>query len=306
MKILVTGATGFIGRVLVDDLLREGHVVRAMVRDPDKAYLLCAQGVELVQGDIRDAPAVDRACQGVEAVFHLAAIMRQTKTESFQDVNVRGTANLTAAARTNGLSRLVYLTMLARPQGELLRSKAEAEQIVASGGVPCTIFRSTPVLGAQGGVFAHLAAYMARQLVAPVPGSGQIAFQPICVKNLTRMLINCLAREDFAGRCFDVAGPSVYTLDELAGLAARFTGKRLAMIHLPRFVVRANTFLMRRAREQRVFGKVDLLLLEQALACDPSAAAAELGVELSSVEEAIRADPRQHLKTAAHKARATA
>ncbi|MER7735655.1 NAD-dependent epimerase/dehydratase family protein [Streptomyces erythrochromogenes] len=112
VKILVTGATGFLGGHLVDGALREGHQVRALVRPGRAAELLRSlPGVEVVTGDLTDEGSLARAAEGCEAVLHSAArVVDHGSRAQFEDANVTGTQRLLAAARSAGARRFVFVS----------------------------------------------------------------------------------------------------------------------------------------------------------------------------------------------------
>lgn len=115
MRYAITGATGFLGGVLARQLRDAGHEVVALVRDPARATALAASGVELVQGDLDDAPALDRLCSGSDGLFHVAGWYKvgSRTPEEGRRVNVDGTRNALEAARRNGVPRVVYTSTLA-------------------------------------------------------------------------------------------------------------------------------------------------------------------------------------------------
>ena len=107
MKILVTGGGGFVGGYVIERLLARGYAVRSIGRSSQPQ--LEAQGVEVVCGDLTDAPAVSAACEGVDAVFHVAARAGVWGSwESYYQPNVIGTRNVVAACQQQGVERLIY------------------------------------------------------------------------------------------------------------------------------------------------------------------------------------------------------
>ncbi|HEY3254007.1 MAG TPA: NAD-dependent epimerase/dehydratase family protein, partial [Polyangiaceae bacterium] len=110
MTTLVTGATGHIGNNLVRALLARGERVRALCRRDSSPRPLAGLDVERVEGDLRDAPSLERAVRGVERVYHVAAMIsiRSGDREALWDANVAGTARLLAAARQAGVKRVVH------------------------------------------------------------------------------------------------------------------------------------------------------------------------------------------------------
>jgi len=114
MRTLITGATGFVGSRLADALIERGHDVRGLVRDVDRAGALRARGVEVVQGDMTDAGSLRHAVEGVEQVFHTAALVGDWPDPAeIRRVNVEGTRSLVESARDAGVRRMVHFSSLA-------------------------------------------------------------------------------------------------------------------------------------------------------------------------------------------------
>jgi nucleoside-diphosphate-sugar epimerase len=168
MVTLVTGATGFIGARLVRALRRQGHDVRAMVRDPSRAMALGEQGVELVTGDITDRSALRSATEEVATVFHCAAVLGDDPNPDIRRVNVEGTRALLRACEAAGARRFLYLSSLAvlgarhhhgtdesapcrRARDAYTNTKIEAERLVrdsgASGRLETVVLRPGFVYG---------------------------------------------------------------------------------------------------------------------------------------------------------------
>ncbi len=112
--VLVSGATGFTGGHLALELARRGERVRALVRPGADVGRLREAGVELVEGDLRDAAAVARAAEGARRIYHIAAVYRTAgHPDSFYaDINVGGTENVLAAARKHGVGRTVHCSTI--------------------------------------------------------------------------------------------------------------------------------------------------------------------------------------------------
>jgi nucleoside-diphosphate-sugar epimerase len=153
MRALVTGATGKVGHATTRTLLTEGHEVRALVRDPERAAEVVPQGAELVRGDVTDPASVARAAEGCEVVFNAMGLPEQWLADpaAFQRVNVDGTRTVVEAARAAGAARLVHTSTIDvfhaepgesfdesvvadYPKGTAYeRSKQEAERVALAG-----------------------------------------------------------------------------------------------------------------------------------------------------------------------------
>jgi uncharacterized protein YbjT (DUF2867 family) len=98
MKVFLTGATGFVGKHMLERLLAEGHAVRALVRDPQKVNLAEHGKVDLVAGDVVEGTRLDEGMQGCDAVIHLVGIIVEKGTNTFERVHHLGTRNVVEAA----------------------------------------------------------------------------------------------------------------------------------------------------------------------------------------------------------------
>ncbi len=114
MRVCVTGGTGFIGGALIDRLLREGASVRVLARPSPRADELAARGVDLVRGDLADSPAIERAVEGADVVYHAAALVEGFETrEDFDETNVGGTRRVLEACIGRGVPHVVHLSSIA-------------------------------------------------------------------------------------------------------------------------------------------------------------------------------------------------
>ncbi len=145
MLVALTGATGFVGRYIVEHLLRRDHEVRALVREPDGAGWLRDRGVGLVVGDLEDQAALRELTRGAGAVVHLVGIILELGRQTYERVHVTGTRHLVNAAREAGVGRFVHMSALgARPDASATpyhRTKAAGEEVVRTSGLPHVILR---------------------------------------------------------------------------------------------------------------------------------------------------------------------
>jgi dihydroflavonol-4-reductase len=206
---LVTGATGFIGRHLVDRLTADGWSVRALVRRSSDVRHLSAAGVALVEGDLLGQETLARAVEGAEVVFHLAAVTAARSEQEYERVNTEGTRRVVDAVRAagSGTNRLVYLSSYAAvgpslpdrprrssdPPAPLTaygRTKLAGERLVREAerdGVQVLVVRAPAVYGP--GDRALLPYFrLVRWRLAPVPGGGERRLHLIFAPDLAEAL----------------------------------------------------------------------------------------------------------------------
>ena len=244
--ILVTGATGFVGRRVVERLIAGGQTVRALMRDEARASVL-PSGVEVATGDVFDINSLNRAVAGVDGVVHLAAVIREIGSMTFQRVNYEGTKNVLEAAKAAGVQRIVYASTVGAtsdPAVPYLYSRWMAEEEIARSGLAHTIIRFSVGFGEGDEFFNQLAALVKLFPLVPVVGDGKAIFQPIAVEDVARCMIESLERDDLVGKTIDIGGPQTLTYDEMMDLIAETLEVKIAKAHVPvAFMTPAATIL---------------------------------------------------------------
>jgi len=209
-RVLVTGATGYIGGRLVPRLINAGYRVRVFVRNPEKLIdVPWANKVEIVEGDLRDAASVAQAVVDIDVLYYLVHSMG-AKGE-FEQTERTAATNVATAALAAGVSRIVYLGGL-HPDGELsphLRSRAEVGRILLESGVPTAALQAGVVIGSGSTSFE-----MVRHLTdvlpyMPAPQWVRNFIQPIAVRDVLYYLVECATLPHEVNRTFDIGGPNV-------------------------------------------------------------------------------------------------
>lgn len=238
MKLLVTGATGFIGPHVVQALRERGHDVRALVREPGRGASLEALGVELAVGDVTDAASLPAAVAGCEAVVHLVAILTG-KPADFERVMTQGTRDLVDAAKAAGVRRFVLMSALGTSEETkdlvpYYGAKWAMEQTVRASGLEHVIFRPSFVFGRGGGALAQFLKIARLAPVTPIVGPGTQRLQPIWVDDVAAYFAEGVERPAAANRTFELGGPDTVTWNEFWARAKQALGKeRRPSIHLP-------------------------------------------------------------------------
>jgi uncharacterized protein YbjT (DUF2867 family) len=229
-RILVLGASGFVGGHLAEGLLAAGYTVRCLVRDPARIGRLDASRFEIVQGDISDPASLERALDGVEAVYvaiHTLTPQPGGAGQGFMDVEILGMRNLVAACRAKGVRRLIYITFLGvspdSPSAWVSGRWAIEQELLASG-LDVTMLRPGQVVGLGGRGFDTMVSH-ARTSLAVGMGVGRRLSRNIAVDDLVYYLIGVLAEPRAYGQCFDVGSDEVLTYDQMIDVAADVLGR---------------------------------------------------------------------------------
>ncbi|WP_108718396.1 NAD(P)H-binding protein [Miniimonas sp. S16] len=236
-RVLVTGATGFVGSHVADALVREGHEVRAMTRHPD-TY----EGAgDPVFGDVADPSSMAAALEGVDAAYYL---VHSLASADFERLDAEASRTFGAAAAEAGLRQIVYLGGLGRDDSTLsahLRSRREVERLLADGGVPLTVLRAAIVIG-HGGISWEITRQLAVNLPAMVaPRWVSTRTQPIALEDVVRYLVGVLDNPDAMGRVFEVGGADVLTYADMMRQVGKHLGKPLPILTVPLLTPRLSS-----------------------------------------------------------------
>jgi nucleoside-diphosphate-sugar epimerase len=278
MKVLVTGATGFVGGHLAEALRRRGDEVTALARSASKAAALAPLGVRVVPGDLHDRAALQRAAEGQDVVYHVAGVVAARSEADFMAANRDGTRNLVEALGQMGTGRLVLVSSMAaagptikgrplrgdeapRPVTAYGRSKLAAEQAVTSSALPWTIVRPPMVYGPRDQEVLKVFR-LARFGVAPVLGDGSQELSAVHGGDLAEGLIAAGSAAAAAGRTYYACHPEVFTGADMARAVGRAMGKSPAVIRVPATIGRGVLMLTEAAA--KLTGHTTILTADKA------------------------------------------
>jgi NADH dehydrogenase len=250
VKILVTGANGFIGPKVVHALRAQGRDVRALVRRPERATYLGGLGAEVVAGDVTDQVSLLSAIKGCTHVVHLVAII-QGRPEQFHEVMTIGTQNLIGAAKAEGVQRFVLMSALGTSETAAqtvpyFAAKLAEERDVAASGLEYTTFRPSFVFGRDGGALPTFIRQVKLSPVVTVIGSGLQRSQPIWVEDVAAIFAKSVDLPEAANRTFELGGPDTVDWNGLYTTIAKVLGKRRKLVHVPIGLARSGARLTER------------------------------------------------------------
>jgi NADH dehydrogenase len=247
--LLLTGATGTIGRPLLRRLTAAGTPVRCLVRDPRRLGDERVR-VQIALGDLSDHLSFRHALRGVDTVVHLASVIRDQPGGSIEELAGVATWRLVRAAEKAGVKRFVFFSALGastRSHARLMRAKAVAEQAVTESGIAYTVFAPS-IVYAPRDPYLRLLERMSYLPVMPIPGSGRAAFQPIWAEDVADCVMSALPggpqSDEATNRRYELAGPETLTHADIVGIVTRSVDRHRPIVRVPTHFVRRTLNLV--------------------------------------------------------------
>jgi len=240
-NILVTGATGFIGKRLLDALCARGYRVRALVRNHSP---LLPEAVEQVAGDLLEPSGLHDSCRGIDTAYYLVHAMAGGRS-GFQSRDRLAAQNFVAAAEKAGVRRVIYLGGLGETGPDLsehLASRREVAEILGKASFATTILRAAVINGAGGASFEMIRSLVESLPVMITPRWVSTRCQPIAVGDVIRYLVGCLEAEGTAGQTFDIGGPEILSYLEMMKRFGKIRRKSQLILPVPFLTPRLSSY----------------------------------------------------------------
>lgn len=291
-RVLVTGASGFIGTALAPHLVAAGHEPRLMYRRPPASSPVA--GASVVRGDLADPASLAAAVAGCDAVVHLGAATSAGGMDpaSARRVNVDGAAALITACRAAGCTRIVVMSTqhvhLPNP-GLYGETKREADHVFADSGLDVRTLRPSLVYGpGERGVFVKLAGLVRSLPIVPIIGPGDWHLRPLYLPDLLALVTACVERDDLAGGTWDAGGPDRVTYTEFVGAICRALGKPFRKVHLPLNVSFAIASVLERLLANPPLTRENVRGAQLEAPCDLTAMLRDFNPALTPLAEGLR------------------
>jgi len=299
--ILVTGATGTVGRALLPKLLESGEEVRVLVRDPRGLGRLRVD-VRIALGDLAelsDPRILRQALRGASTVIHLAAAIRDQPAAKVEELNGLATARLLRGAEEAAVERFVFFSAIGASEFQrtrFFRAKALAESAVRRSELPSTVFAPS-IVYERDDPWVTLQKRLALLPVIPVSGTARATYEPIWAEDVARCVIASLERDRNGSRRYELAGPERLTYEQMARVISRAAGRERPIVHVPLGLVQASLAGLRRVFGEKVFATwEEAELMEVPMVSERGTADAEaLGVAPQRMSDVLGAAARRSL-----------
>jgi uncharacterized protein YbjT (DUF2867 family) len=247
--ILITGGTGFVGRVLVKQLTEKGESLRLLLRpSPRTPALPRSTSIEVAVSSLKDQRSLRAALKDVDTIYHLASDERRGLRADLTGVDIEGTQNLVEAARQAKVKRIFYLSHLGSDRASayaVLKAKAIAEGFIIRSGLDYTIFRSAVIYGPRDQFTTSLARLMR---ISPgivlIPGESKTLLQPIAVDDIVACMTWSLDREDTRNQLYQVGGSEYFSLRQILEKIQEVIRKKRMLVSVSPVYIRTLTLVM--------------------------------------------------------------
>lgn len=253
-KILLAGATGYLGRFITQELIDRGYETRIIVRNKEKVKL-SSLDIEIVEAQITKPDNLKDVCKNIDIVISTVGITRQKDGLTYMDVDYQANVNLINEAKKSGVKKFIYISVL---NGEKLRNlkiceaKEKLGDYLKSSGLNYCIIRPN-------GFFSDMADFlkMARGGKVYLFGDGKLKLNPIHGKDLAKEVVNAINQEK---KEINIGGPDLLSQNEIAELALKAYGKKIKIIHLPDWIRQFALWSVRTFTSSKTYGSIEFFM----------------------------------------------
>jgi uncharacterized protein YbjT (DUF2867 family) len=258
LVILLTGATGTVGRALLQRLTAAGQPVRCLVREPRKLGDDRVR-VQIALGDLADPSSFRHALRGIDQVVHLAASIRDQPRGSIEELNGVATLRLLRAAESAGVSRFVFFSAIGaslHAPARFFRAKALAEEAVTESPLATTVFAPS-IVYAPGDPWMKILERLSFLPAMPIAGSGRALYQPIWAGDVAECVERVLGNGAGGDARLELAGPETLSYDAIAETALRAFGRDRRLVHVPFGIIRRALHALEWAAQGAAFATAE-------------------------------------------------
>jgi uncharacterized protein YbjT (DUF2867 family) len=234
-KILISGASGYIGGRLVPELLARAYRVRIMVRSDSPQYKEKWPEAEIHIADALDKTSLKKALQGIHTAYYLIHSMRLGK-KKFVEADIQAAVNFREAAEANKIQRIIYLGGLGDTRSCIsphLRSRMQVAKELKKGKVPITVLRAAIIIGSGSASYEIIKNLVKKLPIFFSPTWARTKCQPISIRDVIKYLVGVLETEETTGKSYDIGGSEVLSYQQMMKTLAQILKKKRHFIPLP-------------------------------------------------------------------------
>ena len=272
MRVAVTGATGFVGRNLVDRLLQDSHEVTIVANRRSGANLF-SDRVKYARASVHNALDLQDAFCDSQAVFHLVGIIAETRKNTFKTTVEQGTKNVISACRQNNIETIIYLSALGTSEdaeSKYFKTKWAAEQSVKNSGLNWTIFRPSIIYGRSDGFLTMMSKIIKLSPFVPIFGDGKYRLQPVYIGDLVEAMAKSLTNKECQGETIEIGGAEPLEYVEIINSIKKALKKKRMNLFIPMAVIKPVAVLLEKILKPAPLTTDQLIMLEKGSVCDLS------------------------------------
>ncbi len=295
MKIFVTGASGFVGRAIVAELLRRNHEPVVLVRPASEDRLrqateTSAPIIQTISGDILKPETYANALKSVDAIIHLIGILRELGRVRFDLMHRVATEHIVRECELAGVKRYVHMSACGvgrLSKSKYMKTKLAGERVVRESYLNWTIFRPSIIFGRGDGFVMPFIERFRSLPVAPLIGGGRTLFQPIAVEDVARLFVDATERTDLGGKTFEIGGKDIFSFRQIMDEIGSVIGRKILKISVPRALLFLPALLLERFRFFPL-SRDQLRMLAMDNTCDSLAYIQTFGLKPRDFREGLR------------------
>ncbi len=243
MKILLTGATGYIGKRLLPVLLADGHEVTCIVRDRQRFQHETGGRLKIIEADLLNSDSLTIPGPETDVAFYLIHSMGAA-IDKFEELEIRSANNFIQAIKGSKVKQIIYLSGLQNPDAASphLQSRLKVEQLLMNSGVPCTTLRAGIIVGSGSASFEIIRDLSEKLPVMVTPRWLDTRCQPIAVRDVINSLMAAMLNPEATGRILDIGGPDVLSYKQMLLQYAEVRGLKRFIFVLPLMTPRLSSY----------------------------------------------------------------
>ena len=290
MRVAVTGATGFVGRHLVNRLLKDSHDV-IVVTNQRSGTDLFSDRVKYARGSVHVPNQLIQAFSNCQAVFHLVGIIAETRKNTFKTTVEQGTKNVISACRQNNIETIIYLSALGTSEesgSKYFETKWAAEQFVKNSGLNWTIFRPSIIYGRGDGFLAMMSKIIKLSPFVPIFGDGKYKLQPVYIGDLVKAMAKSLTSKECQGETIEIGGAEPLEYVEIIDSIKKALKKKRMNLFIPMAVIKPVAVLLEKILKPSPLTTDQLIMLEKGSVCDLSKMKRLFDIEPVGFDEGLK------------------